>query len=134
MTTIENRSEPAAQEVHPKELFCGTSATCSTEEGTEPSLRDESDSDDDAPVCARCRHVCEGSWFLCDDRVFCSKDCRSGNRTTNCGKGKPAKPQIAPKPPSSTTPVQWTDPRAVSLTPSAIELNELLASAGLAPA
>merc|ERR1719506_532615 len=120
---IEDLSKPSACEVHPKDNLYGSDATCSTDAtSTEPSLRDESDSDDDAPVCARCRHVCEGSWFLCDDRVFCSQDCRSGRARA------PAKQQSAPPP------IVWTDPRVQSLSPSAIELNNLLASAGLAPA
>merc|ERR1719313_1968435 len=126
MTRIEDFSEPAAREVHPKENLCGSDATCSTDAAsTEPSLREESDSDDDAPVCARCRLICEGSWFLCDDKVFCSKDCRSGNK-------KPAKPRITSttQSPSAATPVMWTDPRIATLSPSALELNNLLASAG----
>merc|ERR1719326_2090089 len=124
MTMIEDLSKPSACEVHPKENLYGSDATCSTDAAsTEPSLRNESDSDDDAPVCARCRHVCEGSWFLCDDKVFCSKDCRSG-------KGKSAKPRIASPAQCAPTPVMWTDPRMVgALSPSAIELNNLLASA-----
>merc|ERR1719321_1024356 len=106
MTKIEDLSEPATREVHPKEnLNCGSSATCSTDvASSEPSLRDESDSDDDAPVCARCRHVCEGSWFLCDDRVFCSKDCRSGTKLKSAKPRTPSAAQCAP------TPVMWTDP------------------------
>merc|ERR1719247_2170649 len=132
---IEDLSESAAPEVHSKDNLFNCSATCSTDAAsTDPSLRDDSDSDDDAPVCARCRHVCQGSWFLCDDRVFCSKDCRMGDRTANCGKTKPAKQQSAPAPPSAPAPIMWTDPQSQSMSASAIELNKLLASAGLAPA
>merc|ERR1719247_2987941 len=118
---IEDLSEPATREVHPKENLCGSDATCSTDAAsTEPSLREESDSDDDAPVCARCRHICEGSWFLCDDRVFCSKDCRSGT------KGKPAKPRFASTAQCAPTQITWTDPQIGSLSASALELNNLL--------
>jgi hypothetical protein len=121
-------AEPLTREVSPKEAVnCGSSATCSTDvASSEPSLRDDSDSDDDAPICYRCRHVCEGSWFLSDDRVFCSKDCRSGGQRQ---RPVPVKPQSAPAPP-----VVWTDPRSGALSASAIQLNDLLASAGLAPA
>merc|ERR1719460_951893 len=120
---IEDLSKPSAPEVHSKDNLFNCSATCSTDAAsTEPSLRDDSDSDDDAPVCARCRHICQGSWFLCDDRVFCSKDCRSGP-----AKPKIVKPEIPPPPQSAPTPVMWTDPRVASLSPSAVELNKLLA-------
>jgi hypothetical protein len=66
-----------------------SAATCSTEAsasaGPRPaaSLRDESDSDDDER-CAQCRCLCGGSWFLRDDTVFCSNDCRAANLIASC--------------------------------------------------
>jgi len=140
MSKIENLSateeEPVTREVQRKGNLkdSDSSATCSTDAAsTVPSLHDESDSDDDAPICARCRHMCEGSWFLCDDKVFCSKDCRAGN-LSRASKGKP---HCAPTPVvqnQAPAPIVWTDPRIGTLSRSAIELNNLLASAGLAPA
>merc|ERR1719327_2549345 len=50
---------------------------------TAASLRDESDSDDDER-CAQCRCLCGGSWFLRDDTVFCSNDCRAANLIASC--------------------------------------------------